>query len=52
MAKYSIVVRAWGTSGSKYYNDYRTGDILLFNNRLDAVKFLKNLKKHQARILF
>lgn len=49
MGKYALVIRAWGTSGSKYYNDYRTGETLLFNHKVDAENFKNKLKKESSK---
>lgn len=49
MAKYAVVIRSWGTQGSKYYNDYRTGETLLFNNKKEAENFKIKLKKDSSK---
>jgi hypothetical protein len=45
MKKYALIVRAGSTNGGKYYNDYRDGSILLFNNEFEAEKFATKIEE-------
>lgn len=45
MSKYALIVRVGGTTGGKYYNDYRDGSVLTFNNEKEAEKFAVKIEE-------
>ena len=45
MKQYALIVRAGSTTGGKYYNDYRDGSILLFDDEVKAEKFAAKIEE-------
>lgn len=48
MTKYALIVRVGSSDGGKYYNDYRDGSILLFDDEINAEKFALKIERESS----
>lgn len=52
MKKFALIVRAGSATGGKYYNDYRNGDILLFNDEIKAENFARKIEERSSKTVW
>lgn len=52
MRKYALIVRVSGTTGGKYYNDYRDGSVLLFDDEKKAENFALRVEEESSKTVW